>query len=62
VKGSPANGIDRFPDGVTWGPCQSVALTYDSSAGGTNGLGRLTQAQTGEYWAQYQQDTSYCGG
>jgi RHS repeat-associated protein len=54
--------IDRYPDGVTLDYCQSVALTYDSNANSTNGLGRLSQASTGNYWAAYLQDASTCNG
>jgi YD repeat-containing protein len=39
--------IDRYSDAVTWLPCRSVALTYDSSSTGTNLLGRVSTAVTG---------------
>jgi RHS repeat-associated protein len=39
-----------------------VALTYDTTANGANGLGCLTQAATGAYWAQALGDTTTCGG
>ena len=42
--------IDRYPSGATapdW--CQSVVLTYDTTSPGTNGLGRVVNAQWGAY-------------
>jgi RHS repeat-associated protein len=52
--------IDRYPNGSTWDPCQSVALSYDSTV--SNALGRISQAQTGAYWGQAYGDTTTCGG
>ena len=39
--------IDRFPDGVMWDYCHSVALAYDSGQNGSNAVGRLGGATTG---------------
>jgi RHS repeat-associated protein len=47
--------IDRYPNGVTLDKCQSVAMTYDAS--GTNGVGRMTGAHTGETFTGYSTTT-----
>lgn len=53
--------IDRYPTGATLPDlCQSVILSWDSAAPGTNGLGRISSAQWGAYYLDT--DFSNCGG
>ena len=52
--------IDRYKAGATSPDlCQSVVLGWDSTGTGANGLGRISSARWGAYYAT---DTVTCGG